>query len=673
MPPTRTPLSPVFLATLVLLAAVGHAIVALLGVTEKSTTSDELAHITGGYTFNHWHDYRLHPENGILPQRWQALPTTLAGAHFPEMSGDAWREANVWMVGHSFFYGLGNNHEWMLFTARAMNSVFGVATVLLVAFWASRLFGNAGAAVAVVFAIACPTMLAHSALATSDMAMGFFLIASASAYWWHLNDPRLRVAALSAGVFGLACVAKYSAVLLPPLFILLALARAASPSPLVVGNRRFASPRARCGALLGSIVVHGLAGIGTIWAFCGFRYAAFNPELPGGDFTIPWAPLLAYGGLKAEVVDFFRTWRILPEGYLYGLMFVLKHAEARGAFLDGEYSIFGWVSFFPKTFLYKTPPSLLAALALFVGLMIAWVRAAGLAALRRNTYRALPLILFFVLYWIVSLTSNLNIGHRHILPTYPVLYIATGIIGWAIARSWSRARAGGVALAGITAALLAWHVSEGVRIHPHHLAYFSPAVGGPSQGYKRLADSSLDWGQDLPGLKRWLDEHRRPGEPVFLSYFGTSEPDYYGIEAIRMPMIHTFDRSRPWYWPEPGLFVLSATMLQHVYMPIRGEWTAESEERYQNFRQIDGAFRAFKERPESRAELLGELTLEEWNRAWGLYENLRFARLCHYLRARRPDAMIGYSILVYRLDQNAIDNALNKPLSEMMDAIKALR
>ena len=38
----------------------------------------------------------------------------------------------------------------------------------------------------------------------------------------------------------------------------------------------------------------------------------------------------------------------------------------------------------------------------------------------------LPLAVLFTVYWATSLASHLNIGHRHILPTYPVLFIAAG-------------------------------------------------------------------------------------------------------------------------------------------------------------------------------------------------------------------------------------------------------
>jgi len=668
--PNRLKPSPAFLAVTLVLIAGAHSLIALLGMVEKSTTSDELAHITGGFTFNHWNDFRLHPENGLLPQRWQALPATISGTHFPDMGGEAWREADVWALGHSYFYGLGNNHEWMLFTARGMNTVFGLGTVLLVAAWARYLFGWTGAYVAVAFAALCPTLLAHSALATSDMAMAFFFIGSVSTFWWHLHDPRLRIGALSAFTFGLACVAKYTAVLLPPIFLVLALLRTANPTALSLAGRSFTSPGGRLGSTFASIAAHGAMAIVIVWAFFGFRFSAFNPTLPAGDFALPWSDVLAFGRWKAEVVDTFRQWRLLPEGFLYGLMFVLKHAEARGAFLDGEYSIFGWVSFFPKAFLYKTPPSLLLGLVVSTALVLAWGRQAGRKAFCAQLYRLTPLLLLFAIYWAFSLTSNLNIGHRHILPTYPVLYIATGFIGWTAIRAWQRSRTGGAAVAVLALLLVGWHAAESARIHPHHLAYFSPLVGGPTQGYKHLADSSLDWGQDLPGLKQWLTDNRLPGEPVFLSYFGTSEPDYYGIEVTRMPMIHSFRRARPWYWPEPGLYVLSATMLQHVYMPYRGDWTLENEDRYQNLRQNDGAFRAFQINPEARAQLLADVTLAEWNRAWEMYEQLRFARLCHYLRVRKPDAMIGYSLLIFRLNQAELDIAIDGSLRELAAALE---
>ena len=66
-------------------------------------------------------------------------------------------------------------------------------------------------------------------------------------------------------------------------------------------------------------------------------------------------------------------------------------------------------------------------------------------------------------------------------------------------------------------------------MYPHYLAYFNWIAGGPVNGYKHLVHSSLDWGQDLPGLKRWLNEHDLDSTgktPVYLAYFGKAKPAY---------------------------------------------------------------------------------------------------------------------------------------------------
>ncbi len=64
-------------------------------------------------------------------------------------------------------------------------------------------------------------------------------------------------------------------------------------------------------------------------------------------------------------------------------------------------------------------------------------------------------------------------------------------------------------------------------VAPHQLAYFNESVGGPERGYRYLSDSNLDWGQDLKGLKAYIEKEKLP--IIYLSYFGTAPPSYYGI------------------------------------------------------------------------------------------------------------------------------------------------
>ena len=84
-----------FLVTLAVLLALAHAILAVTATTEKSMTSDEIAHLIAGHSYNTLDDYRLQPENGNLPQRWAALPLTLA-APLPPTSHPGWKNADGW-------------------------------------------------------------------------------------------------------------------------------------------------------------------------------------------------------------------------------------------------------------------------------------------------------------------------------------------------------------------------------------------------------------------------------------------------------------------------------------------------------------------------------------------------------------------------------------------------
>jgi len=73
-------------------------------------------------------------------------------------------------------------------------------------------------------------------------------------------------------------------------------------------------------------------------------------------------------------------------------------------------------------------------------------------------------------------------------------------------------------------------------VYPHYLAYFNELAGGPAKGCESLVDSNLDWGQDLKGLKYWLDSHH-VDKPVYLGYFGMADPRYYGIQHINVPLV----------------------------------------------------------------------------------------------------------------------------------------
>lgn len=632
-----------------------HAVLGVTATAEKSMTSDEIAHLTAGHAYNTRVDFRLQPENGNLPQRLAALPFAAAGDPLPATDRADWRGAEVWRYGHAFFYGSGLPVEERLFQARAVMTVVSAATGWLVFLWSRALFGTAGGFISLGLFVFCPTFLAHGPLATSDTTMALLFLAAVGAWWRHLHHPGLTGALVSAAVCGLAFIAKFSAVLLGPMLGLLGVF-------WVIGETRDGRGRAAGWRLARTTLGHGAAVWIVIWAAYGFRFSAFGGEAAGAHFSHDWSSLLIALGWKADLLAFLRDWRVLPEAWLHGLAFVLQFARARGAFMSGEYSVTGWVSFFPWAFLIKTTLPFLLLLAL-AALAAARRAVGGGAEWRRRAGAAAPLAVLFTVYVAASLASNLNIGHRHLLPVYPVLFIAAGSLA-------SAARAAGRGAWAVIAALLVWHAAESWRVRPHYLAYFNPIVGGPENGWRHLVDSSLDWGQDLPGLRKWLFANARR-ETVFLSYFGTGDPGHEGIRATALPALPEVGAARGWHRLEAGVYAVSATMLQQVYSRHRGPWTAEFEAEFQGLRALEPDFLAFQDDPARREELLTKAPREKWRAGWTNYESLRFARLCHYLRFKRPEAMIGYSILVFRLDAAEIAATTGGTIREWQQALEA--
>ena len=254
-----------------------------------------------------------------------------------------------------------------------------------------------------------------------------------------------------------------------------------------------------------------------------------------------------------------------------------------------------------------------------------------------------PLWALVVVYGLFSLTSHLNIGHRHLLPIYPAIFVACGACAYFL-----HAR---LIMSIFAGAMLCWQITESALLRPNYLAYFNQIAGGPKNGYKHLVDSSLDWGQELPALRHWLSQHPNQFSSgrLYLAYFGTALPQWYGIEARLLP----FDRSAPALIPlEPGTYCISATTLQQVYSHQHGKWTSQYESDYQLAlaRSIHESDLASTESATYNKDL----------------QQLRFARVCAYLRRREPVAEIGNSILVFQLNQRELDQALSGSPAELM-------
>ncbi len=640
-----------------------HAALAIGSLRQKSATFDEMVRLTAGYGYWVTGDYRLDPAEPPLAQMWAALPLLGGDWRFPELSQPAWWIADAESIGRQFFFGLNNDVAVMLRSARTMIVLLSVALGALVYVASRRLFGPAGGLLSLLLYAVSPNLLAHARLVTTETATCLFFVAAVGGLWWVLHEVRpASVLASSAAMAGLF-LSKMSAPLIIVVGAGMLAVRLVSGEPLRAGwGRTFAIQRrtARLGVWLGVMVIQVAATAGGLWAVHRFRYEAMIDAVPGRDRFCPPVPLppetsswdyvLSDAGTVGRLVDTLQTHRLLPEAYLYGVAFQSKAIGAGYGFLNGERRISGWWYFFPYALAVKTPPALFALLILAVVAAI-WRRRAGAGRAARDpcaTTGVVAILLFLGVYWGVALRSSLNIGHRHILPTYPFMIILAGG-----AAAWLRHRA----MRWITGGCVGLFVLSAGLIWPDYLAYFNVLAGGPREGYKHLVDSSLDWGQDLPGLERWIDGHDRtlmfvgtPG-PVYVSYFGTDNPERFGIDAIMLPS------HMPWRPPrleslKPGAYCISATMLQLMYLMPTNRWTEAYEAAYQVLKaDVDrvGLTAAAAQWPAEEREA---------------YRLLRFARLCAGLRRRDPTDQINHTILVYNVHEGLLREMLDGPPAE---------
>jgi hypothetical protein len=298
--------------------------------------------------------------------------------------------------------------------------------------------------------------------------------------------------------------------------------------PLGEQEARASLPR-RALHLGGALIAIGAIALLVLWSFYGFRYAArpgtlqLTPSL--ADYVKPLSPLEAKGVLL------LAHWHVLPEAYLYGLADVRSMANGMSSFIFGKVFEHGVAYYFPAVLTIKSTLGLLGAIVLAL---------VALATGRLRQWRAaLFLLLPALVYFVVAMTSSLNIGARHILPVYVFLTVLAAGGCWAWVRragAWSRPWAAVVAL------LLCAHVASSLRAYPNYMAYSNELWGGPMQTYKVLTDSNADWAQQLLAVKQYLDQR------------GIKQCWFEVPEQIHGPVLIS---AGDWTWYEMGSRVLN--------------------------------------------------------------------------------------------------------------------
>ncbi len=406
--------------------------------------------------------------------------------------------------------------ERFFFYTRTTSLLFAAILFWVLISWSSQLYSFPRSLLPPFLCALSPNILAHAPLINTDFALATTFIGSIFAVRSALYTPSPSTLAWAGIALGLALLSKLSALVLLPIIALLfawftLCADATQRSALGVGPLSRHNIYVRLIALYSAIC---LVAAGVLWVGYGFQITPY------------WLTVQS------------QLWDI---------------GTGHWAYLMGEFSTRGWWYYFPIVLLIKTPlPTLLLAL----------LGCFTLISQRQHRLEAGFLLLPpLVLIAGFMVGNSKNIGLRYLLPIYPFLFLLAGYAALALRRHIRAA---------LIAALCLWYLVSAAITHPNHLAYFNELVGGSANGYRYLADSNLDWGQDLKGLKRYMDEHGI--KKVKLSYFGTVDPrlydlDYEWLPSFILPNPHP---DIPVVLPTDGIIAISATNLVGIYMDQYG-------------------------------------------------------------------------------------------------------
>jgi hypothetical protein len=383
------------------------------------------------------------------------------------------------------------DHSRPLFWARSTTLLFWWLLLAVAMNIGRDLAGPWGGRLAMTFLACDPNLLAHAALATTDVAAAALFLATVWSFARGRKETAPRRIVVPGIWFGLALFAKASALVYVPLAWLVIEWRRRRGQRLESATM----PRQPGESFRRDAVWSGVIGLALVFVLCGCDWEA-EPSF------VAWADTLPDGPAKEVWQDIAGNLKVFPNAGV-GLVKQIRHnVRGHATYLLGTSDARSLWWYYPVLYTIKIPEPwlLLAALLLLMRprALASWacLVAGGLA--------------------LYCVTCRVQIGIRLMLP-----WIALGLVGLAAAAvntlrcgtrkssdlgdetAFLRIPLRNVVLLTVLGASVPSLVWSALTLWPDNLRYVNRFWGGPEHGYLLVSDSNYDWGQGLPELARW--------------------------------------------------------------------------------------------------------------------------------------------------------------------------
>ena len=455
-------------------------------------TVDEPDHVASGMELLQFGTYtyeRLHPPLARLAV---ALGPYLNGNRLEvQRDGNAIGDTMVVHDGSRLFYSTGD-YWGSLTLARIGILPFLVLLFGLTFLWGRSMYGEWAGVLAVAMLSLLPPILGHAGVATLDIPCTATVMLALFVFKRWLNRPTFSRVAILGLTVAIAWLTKFSSI-------------AFLGASFAVGLL-WLRPR----VALKQVALAAVVGLFTLWAGYAFSVhrldQAWGPH-PRIDHALEEYPVLS------GPFDLAMTTPLPLTELIIGVRDLGRKNElGHESYLLGESRQTGWWSFFPIVLAVKTP----------LGFLLLALAGVGYALKGPNKLPALFALAIFT----VCLVSRIDLGVRHILPIYPLLSLCAAPLIVHVRPRWAL----------VPSLLIGWTALDSASAHVDYLAHFNELAGNRPE--RILAESDLDWGQDLNRLAIRLKGLQVPA--VSIRYFGSSL-----LEEAGLPEYHELDPLKP--------------------------------------------------------------------------------------------------------------------------------
>lgn len=356
--------------------------------------------------------------------------------------------------------------------------------------WSFEWYGRSGGLLSLFFFTFCPNLFAHSCLVTTDSYSALFTLASAYLFWKSVEKPGYLNTILFALALAMAQLAKQSLTHLLIVYLVLYIIVKTMDYKRSSWRREILKP-----LIVFSIIL--------VVISAGFQFKQVGWRLTDYNFR---SSFFKQTSTRLAVLNELPL--PLPKAYIDGLDLTKNidemgpgHPESSGkVYVLGQYRQGRgfWYYYFVVLF-FKTPIPVLICTFLFVY----YLRKRREDLVKREF---IPLFIIGYLLVYFSFFYNSQVGIRHIIMIFPLLYVLLGSLTGRL--KWPNY---------IWAILLVYSVATFYYYFPNLLSYTNEFLLPKRNAYRYLSDSNIEYQHTIFWYNRFLKEHPdiqpAPGKP----------------------------------------------------------------------------------------------------------------------------------------------------------------